>query len=277
MSAVSHLERKTSDYVRKANASFSKCITQPDLEDLKCELLMRMRKCCESHHENCIIAEEDLGKEDSHICREHKVKEYHSVELSLEMLAADTTSELNGSGSPINGLKPLPQNGISYTKGRENLSFEDTTIKIGNEDSEYVTSLDKELQNNGVKSREASGDTFQGLDIFTKPRYDSNLSVTTQFSRFDSRNESRRRRRRSRRKEKRKEYGLSMTIHGLSKILHGDYSVERIAWCVLLATGFVMAVVVTWGLWKDFFDNRVNTVYTKYKEVSAQLSIIQVC
>ena len=72
-------------------------------------------------------------------------------------------------------------------------------------------------------------------------------------------------------KEKKDEYGQAMTIHGMSKALYGSSWLEKLNWVMFILFGFTLAILVTRQLWIDFFENRVNTVYTKYKQVD-QLS-----
>ena len=58
-----------------------------------------------------------------------------------------------------------------------------------------------------------------------------------------------------------------MTIHGLSKVLHGGSRIERVVWFAFILFGFTLAILTTVKLWQNYFDDRLNVVYTKYKDV----------
>ena len=65
-----------------------------------------------------------------------------------------------------------------------------------------------------------------------------------------------------------KSYKSGMTVHGLSRVLDSEnHIVERLAWALFILFGFSIAAFVTSKLWNSFFENRVVTVYTKYKDV----------
>ena len=59
-----------------------------------------------------------------------------------------------------------------------------------------------------------------------------------------------------------------MTIHGLAKVLESKLPIERIAWFLLILGGFSLAVIASRNIWLEYFENRTNTVYNKYKEIN---------
>ena len=95
-------------------------------------------------------------------------------------------------------------------------------------------------------------------------------NINTQRGQKNNEVINRKRKKLKRIKEKRKEYGQAMTIHGLSKVLEGKNSIEKIMWLLFITLGLTLAVFVTQQLWNEYFENKVSTIYTKYKHTSKQ-------
>ena len=58
-----------------------------------------------------------------------------------------------------------------------------------------------------------------------------------------------------------------MTIHGLAKVLESKIPAERAVWFLLIVGGFTLAVIASFDIWLEYFENRTSTAYNKYQEL----------